>query len=83
MITKALQIRFKQKVSCTECKIDGKEALWFRVETKIHGTDYLYLAAVAVDKDKVKVIEVKGKKKDLLSDMSMDAWKKMLESIDF
>lgn len=83
MITKALQTRFEQKISCTECKIDGKESLWFRVETKIHGTDYLYLAAVALDKDNVKVIEVKGKKKDLLSDMSMDDWKKMLESIDF
>ena len=71
------------KFSGNECKIDGKDALWFQVETKIYGVDYLYLVAVAVDDDTVKVIEAKGKKKELLSELSIEGWKTMLESIRF
>ena len=81
MIAKALQIRFGKKVSGSQCRIDGKNAIWFQVETNIYGVDYLYLVAVAIDDDTVKVIEAKGKKQDLLKDMGMDGWKKMLESI--
>ena len=65
------------------CKIDGKDALWFQIETKIYGVDYLYLVAVAIDDDTVNVIEAKGKKQELLKDMGIDGWKKMLESITF
>ncbi|MBQ9771071.1 MAG: DUF4349 domain-containing protein [Lentisphaeria bacterium] len=83
MISKALQVRFNGKITCNECKIDGKDALWFQVEKKIYGVDYLYLVAVAVDDDTVKVIEAKGKKKELLSELTIDGWKTMLESIRF
>lgn len=82
MITRALEVRFGKKVICNECKIDGEDALRFQVETKIYGTDYLYLLAVSVDDDTVKVIEAKGKKADLLNDMSIDGWKKMLDSVN-
>ena len=83
MIAKALQIRFGKKVTGSDCKIDGKDAVWFQVETNIYGIDYLYLIAVAVDDDTVKVIEAKGKKQELLKDMGIDGWKKMLEAIRF
>ncbi len=81
MIQKALQTRFNGKISCSECVIDGEKALWFQAETNIHGTDYLYLVAVSVDDDTVRVIEAKGKKAALLSELGIDNWKKMLESI--
>lgn len=83
MISKALEVRFNRKALCNECKIDGKDALWFQIETKIYGVDYLYLVAVAIDDDTVNVIEAKGKKQELLKDMGIDGWKKMLESITF
>ena len=83
LILKSLRTKFTGKISCSEAVIDGKKAFIFRGETKIYNTDYLYIVAVAADKDKVKIAEAKGEKASLLADLPEENWQKMLKSIDF
>ena len=83
LVTEALNTRFNGNTNCSECKIDGLDALQFQAETKIGNTTYLYLLALAVDGDTVKIIEARGKKEKILEDLSSEDWKKFLQSIDF
>lgn len=82
MIRDALKTRFGGEVVCKERKIDGKDALTYRGEMTIGNVVYTYLLAVTVDKDKVKIIEAKGKKESLDKVLSEDVWEKLLDSVD-
>jgi hypothetical protein len=79
----SLKTRFNGEVTCTEGKIGGLDALQFQGETKIGNISYLYRLVLAVDGDRVKIIEARGTKEKLLKDLSPENWQKFLDSVDF
>ena len=83
LVMHALKTRFQGNVSCEECTIDGSPALRFQADTKIGNKEYLYLLAIAADDDEIKLIEARGEKEKLLADLSLDGWKKLLDSVRF
>ena len=83
MIRKALEERFKTKVTLTRCKIDGYDAAVYTVKPVIGGISYTLRIAVAVVKSHVKVITVRARTADFDKALPEAAWKKLIGSVDF